>query len=94
MSDRSVNVPPEFERAVLERVRSGKYGSTDDVCHAALRALEFVEEHGRNVEALRRELQEAAEEAARESLSEDEVMQWVRERLREDDDGPEEANPV
>lgn len=94
MSSVTLDVPVEFERAVRERVHAGKYGSSSEVCMAALRALEFVEEHGRNVEALRRELQEAAEEAARESLSEDEVMLWVRERLREDDDRPEEAGPI
>ena len=89
-----LNVPLEFERAVLERVRSGRYGSTDEVLSACLRALEFVEDHGRDVEVLRRELQEAAEEAARgESIPEDEAIQWLWAQQKEGD-AESEADPV
>lgn len=75
----ATNVPPEVARAVSERVRSGQYGSAEEVFQTALRALEFVEEHGFDAEALRRELQEAAEAAERgESFQEDETLPWLR----------------
>ncbi|HEX8906387.1 MAG TPA: hypothetical protein VF771_16175, partial [Longimicrobiaceae bacterium] len=40
----SLNIPPEFERAVLERVQSGEYESTDAVLEACLEALEQREQ--------------------------------------------------
>ena len=40
----SLQIPPEFERAVLDRVAEGKYESTDEVLTACLEALCQVEE--------------------------------------------------
>jgi Arc/MetJ-type ribon-helix-helix transcriptional regulator len=40
----SLDIPPEFERAVLERVRSGQYASSDEVLRACPEALREVEE--------------------------------------------------
>ncbi len=39
----SIPLPPEFERAVLERVRSGRYPTTEEVLLACLGALERAE---------------------------------------------------
>lgn len=62
----SLNIPPEFERAVLERVRSGMYESTDDVLRACLLALDRAEEENTaKLEALQRDLQSGLDQLER-----------------------------
>lgn len=74
-------IPPEFERAVLERVRSGRYASTDEVLQACLEGLEILEEAD---EDLRRELQIGIEELERgEGIPAEEAYEMIR-RWRED----------
>jgi antitoxin ParD1/3/4 len=75
--DMPLPIPPEFERAVLERVRSGRYASTEEVLQACLEGLEMLEEAD---EDLRRELQAGKEELERgERLSREEVLARLRE---------------
>jgi antitoxin ParD1/3/4 len=65
-SQMSLNVPPEFERAVLERVQSGHYDSTDEVFAACLHALALWEaEQEAKLEALRREVKIGLDQADR-----------------------------
>jgi|GEM_PF-688352 len=54
----SFPLPPEFERAVLDRVRSGQYASPEDVLAAMMEALDDAEsEYDSKMEALRRDVQ-------------------------------------
>ena len=79
----SLNIPPEFERAVLERVASGAYESTDDVLLACLAALEDEErEDEARLESLRRDVRHAMEQHDRGEFSPvDEAFARIRERL-------------
>jgi len=53
----SFPLPPEFERAVLDRVRSGQYASPEDVLAAMLELLEDAEaEYDAKLEELRRDV--------------------------------------
>ena len=62
----SLNIPPEFERAVLERVQSGQYGSTDAVLEACLQALDAAEDdYEAKRERLLHDLDEAIAEVDR-----------------------------
>jgi Arc/MetJ-type ribon-helix-helix transcriptional regulator len=54
----SFPLPPEFERAVLDRVRSGQFASPEAVLAAMLQLLEEQEEYERDV---RRKLKEGWE---------------------------------
>jgi antitoxin ParD1/3/4 len=72
--DMPLPIPPEFERAVLERVRSGMYDSADEVLFACLKALEREEhDHEAKLERLRQDLDVAIEEAARGEVIDGEV---------------------
>lgn len=74
-------IPPEFERAVLERVRSGRYASTDEVLQACLEGLEMLEEAD---EDLRRELQIGLDELEQgKGIPAEEAHEMIR-RWRED----------
>jgi putative addiction module CopG family antidote len=79
----SLNVPPEFERAIRERVESGAYASEDAVFRACLEALAFWEDdqHAK-LGALRRDVDEATEELRQGGGSPmDEVFARLRARL-------------
>jgi len=80
----SLNIPPEFERAVRGRVESGKYESTDDVLKACLEALELLEaDLEENHEWLKREIQLGIDEADRgEMIPGDEALAMARAELR------------
>ncbi|HEX2205140.1 MAG TPA: hypothetical protein VHG91_17645 [Longimicrobium sp.] len=84
----SLPIPPDFERAVLERVRAGMYESVEEVLRACLEALEREEENrGMSTEDLRREIRRGREQLDRgESLPGDEAFRLLRER-REGADG-------
>ncbi len=70
----SYSLPPEFERAVLDRVRSGQFSSPEDVLSAMMQALE-------DAEALRGEIQVGLEQADRgEIVDGDEAFEWLRAR--------------
>jgi antitoxin ParD1/3/4 len=70
----SFPLPPEFERAVLDRVRSGQFASPEDVLSAMMEALE-------DAEALRAEIQVGLEQADRgEIVDGDEAFEWLRAR--------------
>jgi antitoxin ParD1/3/4 len=79
-----LNIPPEFERAILERVQSGEYASTDDVLLACLDALE-AEENEREArrERMRRGLDAPAAEVEGETIDSDEALARAIARLRE-----------
>ena len=70
-----LNIPPELERAILERVESGEYASTDDVLRACLDALE-AEENEREArrERMRRALDAPAAEVEGETIDSDEAL--------------------
>ena len=77
----SLNIPPEFERAVLERVQSGAYESTDDVLKACLEALEMIE--AEDDEWLKREIQAGLDELDRgEGIPGDQALAMARAELR------------
>ncbi|HSU13421.1 hypothetical protein [Longimicrobium sp.] len=80
----SLNIPPEFERAVLERVASGAYESTEDVLKACLEALELLEaDMAEENEWLRREVQIGIDEADRgELIPRDEAIASMRAELK------------
>jgi putative addiction module CopG family antidote len=73
----SLSIPPEFERAVLERVQSGAYESTDDVLKACLEALEMIE--AEDDEWLRHEIQRGVDSAERgELIPREEAIELLR----------------
>lgn len=79
-SEMSLNVPPEFERAIRERVESGAYASEDAVFRACLEALVFWEnDQEAKLEALRRDVDHATDQLRR---GEGSPMEEVFERLR------------
>jgi antitoxin ParD1/3/4 len=72
-------LPPEFQRAVLDRVRSGQYASPEDVLAASIAALEQVEEERK---ALRREIQVGLDQAERgEIVNGEEAFAWLKARI-------------
>lgn len=76
----SLNVPPEFERAIRERVESGAYASEDAVFRACLEALaqwEGVQEE--KLEALRQDIDIGREQIRNGRCS---PMEDVFERIR------------
>lgn len=77
----SLNIPPEVERAIRERVESGQYESAEDVLRACLEALEEQEENcGLTLDELRNEIRIGREQLDRgESLSGDEAFRRLRE---------------
>lgn len=73
-------IPPDFARAVHERVRSGQYASTDEVLQACLRALEHAEAE---LEALRAEVQVGLDPFERGEVGDGkEAITDLRSRLR------------
>ena len=82
-SEMSLNIPPEFERAIRERVESGAYKSVDDVFAACLKALgEWEEVQRAKFEKLRAEIQVGIDQADRgEMVDGPEALQRIRERF-------------
>ena len=80
----SLNVPPEFERAVLERVASGAYESTDDVLKACLEALTLLEaDLAEDHEWLKREIQIGIDELDRgEGIPRERAIEMMRAEVR------------
>jgi len=83
----SLDVSPEIEAAVLERVRAGVYRSADEVLRAALHILGWAEGHPEGKrELLRHAVKAGADDAERGDLIEgDEIMRRMRERAQGDD---------
>jgi len=79
MPTRNINLTPEMDRYVAERIESGQYANASEVLRAGLRALQGSErEEQVKLEALR-----AAVRAGEESgVAEGDVMSEVRERIR------------
>jgi putative addiction module CopG family antidote len=79
----SLNVPPKFERAVLERVQSGHYDSADEVFAACLHALALWEaEQEAKLEALRRDVDVGRGELRRgEGSPAEELFERIRRRV-------------
>lgn len=69
----SLQITPEFERAVMERVESGAYENTEAVLDACIEALELMEADiaAEDVEWLEREIESAEDDEAREVLQEE-----------------------
>jgi putative addiction module CopG family antidote len=80
----SLNIPPEFERAVLERVNSGEYESTDAVLQACLAALVREESaETAKLEDLRRDVQHGMDQYDKGEYSPvDEVFARLRTKLQ------------
>lgn len=89
-------LPPEFERAVLDRVRSGRYASAEDVLHALVDALEEREADEEKPEVLRRDVKAGLDQLDQgESRSRDEVLARLRKArpgAKLDDVSPDEAS--
>ena len=85
----ALNVPPEFERAVMERVASGQFASPEQVFEVCLQLLEREErEYEEKLAWLRRELAEADEELARgEGIDGETAFAEALEELRRRYDG-------
>jgi antitoxin ParD1/3/4 len=80
----SLNIPPEFERAILDRVVSGAYETPEDVLKACLEALEAREAETLRFEELRREIQIGLDQYERGEYSDGkEAIARIRERIRE-----------
>lgn len=82
-SEMSLNLPPEFERAIRERVESGAYASVDDVFAACLKALgEWEEIQQAKYEQLRADIQVGIDQADRGQLVDGpEALRRIRERF-------------
>jgi Arc/MetJ-type ribon-helix-helix transcriptional regulator len=62
----SLNIPPEFERAILERVASGAYETPEDVLKACLEGLSLLEaELAEDHEWIKEQIQLARDELDR-----------------------------
>lgn len=81
---RVLNLPPDFERAIWERVDSGKYESAVDVLDAALHALEMWEEdEAEQEDELRALIQEGIDESDRgEAIPGEQAIAEIRAELR------------
>jgi antitoxin ParD1/3/4 len=79
MPTRNINLTPEMDRYVAERIESGRYANASEVLRAGLRVLEQTEQEDElKLEALR-----AAVLAGEESgVADGDVMGEVRERIR------------
>ncbi|MGD0631803.1 MAG: type II toxin-antitoxin system ParD family antitoxin [Terracidiphilus sp.] len=79
MPTRNINLTPELDRYVAERIESGQYANASEVLRAGLRVLEQSEREDEiKLEALR-----AAVLAGEKSgVAEGDVMGEVRERIR------------
>lgn len=84
-SPMSLNIPPEFERAVLERVESGKYPNVEAVLEALLDALARDEaDDAERLQALRREIQIGIDQLERGEYSDgEEAFARIRERFKQ-----------
>jgi putative addiction module CopG family antidote len=80
----SLNIPPEFERAILDRVASGAYETPEDVLKACLEALKAQEEEAFRFEELRREIQIGLDQYERGEYSDgEEAIARIRDRIRQ-----------
>ena len=84
-SEMSLNVPPEFERAIRERVESGAYASEDAVFRACLEALgQWEAEQEAKLEALRTEIRAGVDQLERGQVADGhEAFARARARLLE-----------
>ncbi|MGP6188569.1 MAG: type II toxin-antitoxin system ParD family antitoxin [Vulcanimicrobiaceae bacterium] len=78
----TISIPPEMDAFVRSQVESGRYASSSEVIRAGLRLLQD-QEHEREVrrDALRAWIDEALAETDEPTLSEEEVLERVRQRL-------------
>ncbi|HKP77006.1 MAG TPA: hypothetical protein VJT67_15855 [Longimicrobiaceae bacterium] len=79
-----LHIPPEFERAVRDRVASGMYDSVDDVLQACLDALVHEEEfQAEEMDWLRKQIDVGIADAERgDVLPGDEAFEQIRAELR------------
>ena len=80
----SLNIPVEFERAILERVASGAYETPEDVLKACLEGLSLLEAQlEEDHEWLKREVKIGIDEADRgELIPGDEAIASIRAEVR------------
>jgi antitoxin ParD1/3/4 len=79
MPTRNVNLTPELESFVLERVEKGRYENASEVVRAALRAMEREEQlHEAKLKALRTAIDEGDASGA----AEGDVFAQVRRALK------------
>jgi putative addiction module CopG family antidote len=74
----TISLSAETQRLLEERLRSGRYGTPDEVVHAALDALKELESHSLDAEAL------DAIDRTEEQIERGAVHDWkdVREQVR------------
>ena len=78
MPTRNVNLTPELDRFVLEKVESGRYENASEVVRAALRTLEREEQQ---YDAKLAVLRNAIDEGDASGVAEGDVFARVREKL-------------
>ena len=78
MPTRNVNLTPELDKFILEKVESGRYENASEVVRAALRSLERNE---REYEAKLAALRAAIDEGDASGIAEGDVFARVREKF-------------
>ena len=83
----SLEVPPDVEAAVLQRVGTGLYHTADEVLRAAMHVLAWAEtDAAGKLQLIRRAIQAGIDEAERgELVKGEEVAREMRELARGDD---------
>jgi antitoxin ParD1/3/4 len=86
-STMSLRIPPEFERAVMERVESGQYPDAESVLMAMVAALDReASDEAERLDTLRREIQVGIDQADRgEVIDGPTAYARLRERARQRD---------
>lgn len=80
MPTRNINLTPQMDKAVAERIKRGQYANASEVVRAGLRALEEDErEDEARLEALRLAITEGEKGPFRDGPA---VMAEMRERIR------------
>ncbi|MEM7677738.1 MAG: type II toxin-antitoxin system ParD family antitoxin [Myxococcota bacterium] len=75
----SFSLGAHFDGFIAERVAAGRYGTASEVVRAALRLLE---ERERQIEKLRRDLEEGVQSGLAESYSIDRIIEAAKQQKR------------
>lgn len=78
----NINLPPQLEKLVRQKVDSGRYNSASEVVREALRLMERQNElHTLQLERLRRDIHEGLDSGPARPWSVDELKRQGRKRL-------------
>ncbi len=81
MPTRNINLTPQMDNYVDDKVRSGEYANASEVLRAGLRALEQAEREDRaRLEAVRSAVQAGEDSGVADGDVLGEVRDWVRRR--------------